>query len=364
MQRERAVMLIPTLANRGRRSIAEGRPSGRKLMDTHRVTMKASSARTAGAAVCAAACLAAVVLATAGSAIAAEKAPYPDIADTSHTTKKAADVFRGFFSAKSAHDADALMTYFARDPVLYIDASSGNQWPTWQSLADVFHRFLPPAAADALSYPLRIIGDEHSAVVEFEDTPSLFGRELRILGAVTFDDDGKIVRWVDYWDGRSSVRPTSIQPSYPTDFHDQVVNASAKITSVANALQKAFAAGDAEAATALFSFDAVYEDMAAHTRVVGQLQIQRYLSRALGTIPYGAGASIAHVVGGDLGGGYEWNAAPSAAPMRRGNTALELDAEGKITRLTTVYDSGLFPYDKYRELVLLGAEAPPEPRAR
>lgn len=302
-----------------------------------------------------------IVLATAGagSALAAKKPPYPDITDTSHATSKAARVFRGFFTAKSSHDADALMTYFAHDPVLYIDASSGNQWPTWQSLWNVFHRFLPSAKADALSYPLRIVGDEHSAVVEFEDTPSLFGRELRILGSVTFNDKGKIVRWIDYWDGRSSLRKTSIQPTYPTDFHDDVVNASPKIIHVANELQRAFAAGDAAGATELFSFDAVYEDMAAHTRLVGQLQIQRYLTRALSSVPYGVGASVAHVVGGARGGGYEWHAAPSAAPMRRGNTALELDAAGKITRLTTVYDSGLFPYARYQQLVLLGAEAKP-----
>ena len=31
------------------------------------------------------------------------------------------------------------------------------------------------------------------------DTPELFGGELRILAAVDFRD-GKIVRWVDYWD--------------------------------------------------------------------------------------------------------------------------------------------------------------------
>lgn len=293
-------------------------------------------------------------------ALAATRAPYPDVTDSSHATKKAADVFRGFFAAKSGHDADALMTYFARDPVLYIDASSGNQWPTWQALWDVFHRFLPPAPADALSYPLRIIGDEHSAVVEFEDTPSLFGRELRILGSVTFDDQGKIVRWIDYWDGRSSERRTSIQATYPTDFHDDVVNASPAITRVADTLQQAFAAGDAAGAASLFSFDAVYEDMAAHLRLVGRLQIRRYLTRALSAVPYGPGATVAHVVGGDKGGGYEWNAAPAAAPMRRGNTALEVDANGKISRLTTVYDSGLFPYERYRRLVLLGAEAEPQ----
>jgi hypothetical protein len=295
--------------------------------------------------------------AAAAAALAADDPPYPDVADTSHATKKAAGLFRGFFTAKSGHDADALMTYFARDPVLYVDASSGNQWPTWQSLWDVFHRFLPPAPADALSYPLRIIGDEHSAVVEFEDTPSLFGRELRILGSVTFDDEGKIVRWVDYWDGRSSQRQTSIQTTYPTDFHDQVANASPEITRVADALQQAFAAGDAAGAASLFSFDAVYEDMAAHLRLVGRLQIQRYLERGLSEVPYGSGATVAHVVGGDEGGGYEWHAAPSTAPMRRGNTALELDTNGKISRLTTVYDSGLLPYERYRRLVLLGAEA-------
>ncbi|HEX5420835.1 MAG TPA: nuclear transport factor 2 family protein [Gammaproteobacteria bacterium] len=297
-----------------------------------------------------------IAAAGAGVAVAAKKLPYPDITDTSHASRKAAQILRGFFTAKSAHDADALMTYFAQDPVLYIDASSGNQWPTRKSLSDVFHRFLPSAKPDALSYPLRIIGDEHSAVVEFEDTPALFGRELRIIGSVTFDDQGHIVRWIDYWDGRSSLRQTSIQPTYPADFHDNVVNASPKITRVADELQKAFAAGDTAAAAALFSFDASYEDMAAHTRLVGRLQIERYLSRALSQVPYGKGASVAHVVGSDQGGGYEWHASPSAAPLRRGNAALELDADGKITRFTTVYDSGLFSYEKYKQLVLLGAE--------
>jgi hypothetical protein len=301
--------------------------------------------------------LAAMVALVSAGAFAAKEPPYPNIADTSHATKKAARIFRGFFTAKSSHDADALMTYFAHDPVLYIDASSGNEWPSWKSLWNVFHRFLPPARPDALSYPLRIVGDSHSAEVEFEDTPALFGRELRIIGSVTFDDKGKIVRWIDYWDGRSALRKTSITPSYPMDFHDGVVNASQKIERTADALQRAFAAGNAPAAAQLFSFDAVYEDMAAHTRLVGRLQIQRYLSRALPELPYGRGATVAHVVGGDLGGGYEWHAAPAAAPMRRGNTALELDANGKITRLTTIYDSGLLPYERYRRLVLLAAEA-------
>ena len=294
---------------------------------------------------------------TAAPAAADPKLPYPDVADTSHATEKAAKIMRGFFTAKSEHDPDKLMTFFSKDNAFYIDASSGNVWPNWDSLNSVFHAFLPPAPAAALSYPVRVIGDEHSVLVSFEDTPELFGRELRILGSVTFDRHGKIVRWIDYWDGRSSLRSTSIGPTYPTDFHDGVVNTSAAMTAAAGALQAAFSAADAATATALFSFDAVLEDMAAHTRVQGQLQIQRYLTRALPHVPYGAGASLAHVVGGALGGGYEWHASPSAAPMRRGNAAVELDGDGKVSRFTVVYDSGLLSYPTYPSLVMLAAEA-------
>lgn len=284
--------------------------------------------------------------------------PYPDVTDTSHASARAAQIFRGFFSAKSRHDPDELMTYFSRSDAFYIDASSGDVWPSWQALSDVFHAFLPPAPPDALSYPLRVVGDEHSALVEFEDTPQLFGSELRILGSVTFDRQGRIIRWIDYWDGRSSLLQNTIGPTYPTDFKDAAIDASPRVRQAATALQRAFSAGDAAAAVALLSFDAVFEDMAAHTRVRGRLQIQRYLSRALTHLPYGPGASVAHVTGSDLGGGYEWTAAKVAAPMRRGHTAIELDPAGQISRVTTVYDSSLLAVAAYQSLVALAAEAP------
>ena len=95
--------------------------------------------------------------------------------------------------------------------------------------------------------------------------------------------------------------------------------------------------------------------MALHSQVLGRLAIERYLQRTLGKVPYGGSASVAHVVGGDLGGGYEWHAAQGFT-QRRGNTAIELDKQGQITRLTAVYDSGLFTDDAYRQLVLLSAE--------
>jgi len=326
---------------------------------SRRTMLRAGAAAGAAAALSAAGVMAAgTASASIASASTGGSLPYPDITDTSHASPRAAEIFRGFFSAKSRHDPDKLMTYFSRTNAYYIDASSGNVWPDWQSLSDVFHAFLPSAPPDALSYPLRIVGDEHSALVEFEDTPQLFGKELRILGSVTFDHHGKIIRWIDYWDGRSSVRPTSIGPTYPTDFRDGEVNASRLVQHAAQQLQAAFAAGDSATAVSLMSFDAVFEDSAAHTRVRGQLQVQRYLSRALGQTPYGPGAAVAHVEGSNRGGGYEWTAAPVAAPMRRGYTGIELDESGKISRVTVMYNSGLLSYSAYQALVGLAAEAP------
>ncbi len=289
------------------------------------------------------------------SAGAADHLPYPDIADVSHASPGAAAEFQAFFTPKSAHDPKALMDRFSKDGVLYIDATSGGVWPSWESLNGIFSGFLPKAPPAALSYPLRIYGDRHSALVAFVDTPELFGHELRILGAVSFDKDGRVIRWMDYWDGRSSGAKNKIAPNYPTDFHDDIGNATGTIADVAGKLEKAFASGDAAAAAAMFSPDATFEDMALHSQILGRLAIGRYLARALAKAPYGPGAALAHVVGSDQGGGYEWRAAPSF-PMKRGNTALALDKHGLITHLTVVYDSSLLSDADYQSMALLTIE--------
>ena len=280
---------------------------------------------------------------------------YPDVTDTSHASPAVAAAFRAFFTAKSAHRPADLMSHFAKTNVLYIDVASGGIWPSWDSLDKTFTGFLPKAPPAALSYPVRILGSRQSALVAFTDTPELFGHELRILGAVSFDDQGHIIRWMDYWDGRSTGSKNSIGASYPTDFHDNVGNATGRIADVCHRLGQAFGAGDAAAATDLFSNDAVYEDMALHGQVLGRLAIKRYLTRTLPKVPYGPGAAIAHVVGSDQGGGCEWKAA-SGFPQRRGNTALTLDPQGRITRLTVVYDSSLFSDADYHNLAALAAE--------
>ena len=58
------------------------------------------------------------------------------------------------------------------------------------------------------------------------DTPELFGGELRILAAIAFAD-GRIVRWVDYWDSSAFADALYEQfrtpvESFPRDFKGAV----------------------------------------------------------------------------------------------------------------------------------------------
>jgi hypothetical protein len=251
------------------------------------------------------------------------------------------------------------MSYFSTANTTYIDACLGISLPSWEAVGSTFAPVFASVPASAISYPLRIVGDAGSAAVELVDTPDFFvPQELRALSAVTFDSQGKIIRWVDYWDGRSALIQNAILSSYPADFEDSEQNADPAVVQVTRKLQAAFAAGDAAAAVALMSYDVVHEDMAAHTRVRGQLQAQRYYTRALGQLPYGPGAALVHAEGSRQGGGYEWKAAPGAAPMRRGHTCVELNEAGKISRLTAIYDSSLLSYTAYQSLVGAAAEAP------
>ena len=285
--------------------------------------------------------------------------PYPpDVTDTSHCTPEVAEIFRGFFTAKSEHDAAGVMAYFSKANTVYADACLGAIFTSWQALSGFFTPYLPSRPAGAISYPLRIVGDARSAAVELVDTTAFFGYEIRALSTVTFDSNRKIIRWVDYWDGRSSLHQNTITSSYPTDFKDSEQNADPAAVQAAQALQAAFAAGDAAAAVDLMSYDVVHEDMAAHTRLRGTLQAQRYYTRALGQLPYGPGAALVHAEGSNQGGGYEWSAAADAAPMRRGHTCIELDRAGKISRLTAIYDSSLLSDAAYQSLAGLAAEAP------
>ena len=289
--------------------------------------------------------------------------PIPGVADTTHATQRAAAFFGSFFMAKSRHDVDATMRHFSTSTLTYIDATLGWPFYTNEALKTVFAQYMPKWPATGLSYPTRILGDERSALVAFTDTPELFGSEIRILAAIDMKD-GKVVRWIDYWDGRHfgaelAAKMRTPSDSFPTDFKEASVadNASATIRAVAVKLHAAFADNDATAAAALFSSDAVYEDMTLRTQVLGKLAIERYLGRALSRLPAGAGSSMLHVVGNDMGGGFEWRTAPAyRSTVRRGITAIALDRDGKVSRLTTVWDGAMVPQDDVKGLMTLSIE--------
>src|SRR3712207_3350291 len=120
------------------------------------------------------------------------EAPDPPLAGT----------FETFFETKTAGDVEGTMSYFSPDLVTYIDATLGWVFDSYDSLKAVFEQYMPKWLPPAPSYATAVLSNETSALVHMTDTPELFGGELRILAAIDFVD-GKIVRWVDYWDSSS-----------------------------------------------------------------------------------------------------------------------------------------------------------------
>ena len=270
-------------------------------------------------------------------------------------------VLDAFFETKTARDVEGTMSYFSPNLEAYIDATLGWDLDNYDTLKAVFEQYMPNWAPPARSYASKMLGGETSALVYMVDTPELFGGELRILAAIDFAD-GKIVRWIDYWD--SSAFDTALYDqlrvpadSFPRDFKDARVptRAAPELVGAATALQQAFAAADASAAGGLMHIDVVLVDMALRTQVIGRIETVRYLERVLGQVPYGHSSNLRHIVGGRGGGGFEWTAGPDTDWLA-GITAVELDADGLITAITSVYDSRQIDPD--RRSALLAASVP------
>ena len=135
-----------------------------------------------------------------------------------------AGVLNRFFETKTACDVEGTMSYFSPDLASYIDATLGWDFDSYEALQDVFTQYMPNWGPPARSYATKILSGEASALVHMVDTPELFGGELRILAAIDFAD-GKIVRWVDYWDSATFDPGLYAQfrtpaDSFPTDFKD------------------------------------------------------------------------------------------------------------------------------------------------
>ena len=266
--------------------------------------------------------------------------PLPDPPqDVTHATPLLVQRVNNLFRDKTARDVDGL-SHFSRNTLYYTDATLGWYVPSWAALQAVFAQYMPTWPDTARSYATRIIGDENSAIVEFVDSPELFGHEIRAIAAVDFRD-GLIVREVDYWDGRhfgidavNALRTPDAQ--FPTTYGEEYIDerSSPALRQVLDRLRAALAAGDT---TGLFAEDAIFEDLALHTEFAGTLAIDAYVSRAYTRLPYGVGTTVRRTLGSGQGGGYEWIG--NGFVGSHGIIAVELDAADRITRFTATWDA-------------------------
>lgn len=270
-----------------------------------------------------------------------------------------APLLETFFATKTSCDVEGTMSYFSPDLASYIDATLGWDLAGYEVLQGVFAQYMPNWGPPARSYATRILSNEDSALVRMVDTPELFGGELRILAAIDLAD-GKIVRWVDYWDSCAYSSELYAQfrtpaDSFPTDLKDGAVptRADPGLVDTCTALQRALARADPTAVHDLLHTDVVLADMALRAQVVGRTEVVAYLGRVLEQVPYGRSSTLRHVVGGERGGGFEWTAGDGLV----GITEVERDADGLVTGVTSVYDSRQVGPD--RKAALVAAAVPP-----
>ncbi len=253
------------------------------------------------------------------------------------------------------------MEFISRDLSVYVDATLGWELNGYDALKEVWAQHMP-TWGEGRSYPTRILGEVNggtgSVMLEFTDTPELFGGDMRVLGAVDVVD-GKITRWADYWDSAAydgkrfeKIKRTPVDP--PLALRSKPAATSARIRDVASKFVEMVSGGNTEGAATLFSYDGVFEDLSLNMRIVGLPAINRYLARVNHKSPFGSGVKLGHVVGGDAGGGFEW--ASSSSPVRTGAVSLSINTEGKITRASIVYDSRNLSATSRSELAALTLE--------
>jgi ketosteroid isomerase-like protein len=265
------------------------------------------------------------------------------VIDTANATPQVVKLLAAYFNDKARRDVDASTANFNEEPFAYVDATLGALFPSREALRGLFAQGLPTWPDGANSYMTRVVGDETSAIVYFTNDPGIFFPvDQRAVSVVNFID-GRVSRWVDYWDanriGAVTVRGFK-QPdeNFPADFGESLVGevASDQVKQAAQSLNRALAAHDAAGAAALFAPDATFTDLTAHVRVAGPRDITSFLDKAQGTLPYlGHGVEVRHVVGSDAGGGYEWTA---RGVVPRGVNVLTLDGQGLITSFESVWD--------------------------
>lgn len=276
-------------------------------------------------------------------------------AETSHASHGVAELLDSYFAVKSEPSLEGMVSFYSADLAAYGDATLGWVFPDVPSFEEILGQVMPNWVGGR-SYATRIIGDERSAMIAVTDTPELFGHEILSLSPVDFVD-GKIVRWIDYWDARhfgaedaSHMRTPA--ESFPHEFGEAKItgNSSQVVAKVSAELNAALNAGSSAEVVSQFAEDS----MTLHLRLEGRTAIGRYLDRALATLPYARQGEVLHVVGSDAGGGYESRAVEQS--VAHGVVALELDQTGLVTRFTTVWDGTAVSDAELSDLVLLSMD--------
>lgn len=229
--------------------------------------------------------------------------------DASHATPEVVEIVTSTLADKSSRDVDRTMTHFSQELLTYTDVTLGSTFRDWSAQKGIFEQFMAMWGEGTRCYPTRIVGDARGAMVVFVDSPEMFGHEVRIMAPMDFRD-GKIIRQVDYWNGRqiglAAVEQNRLPADqFPDDFGEPLVGEQAHpaLRLTASALSQAFSSGDHAGATGLFTTDAVFEDLTLRTAIVGAFAI---VVRNLGFMYYGGSdlgemiATAERITEGDL----------------------------------------------------------------
>ncbi|GAA3311153.1 hypothetical protein GCM10020295_80130 [Streptomyces cinereospinus] len=222
----------------------------------------------------------------------------------------------------------------------------------------MWEQYMPQWGEEAKSYPVQVLGDTRGAAVVMTDTPELFGGEIRGIAIVDLTDE-KIVRWVDYWDGRGFGTDTADRLRVPAEDFPEGLGAGTVeprpvpvLGTAVERLMDAIGSDDHAQLNQLLAYDATLEDFALRTRIRGSAAITRYLQRASGRLPY-QGAAVSHIVGNERGGGFEWTADGSV--VARGAAAVTLD-DGKVSSLSLCWDGSALDDKQITALTTLAIE--------
>jgi hypothetical protein len=265
--------------------------------------------------------------------------------DAGHASGAVTELLTAYFEAKSSHDPKATTDFYSTSATAHVDVTLGWAFDGWDSIHSLFSTYMPRWPAEAVSAPTRIVGGDRGAVVFFTNSAGMFGdSEIQAAGVVSFVD-GKIARWADHWDGRhfGIANVDALRTAdYPANFRETLAPQSAE-PGFADLVARFTGALQDRAWTSLSALLAprvTFTDHPAHLHLVGRPMLSRFLPSAADLLPYSQpDAKPSFVVGGKLGGGYEW---AGTNPRDRGVVALALDSHsGLVTAIDVMWNGAL-----------------------